>query len=264
MSSFKLLSLVLITSLVIVTGCKKQPSVINFEQAHNPASQKIMAPGLGTIGIIKEKQIFVYYLNESHRWILDKVSQFEIPENTQGVLALGMGFLGVVQDRVMYFYYLDAEHQWTRDEYVMFVLPRNYERLSTMRMPWDVGQIVVEEISGLLSFYYIDESGRWIKDETAEFVIPPKTDDYLMIGDMEIGIIKDNKLGVYQLTDEGEWVLAENMVLALPDDTQAVLSFESGIIAVLSNDILLRFFELDTMDQTWYYDESMDFVIPEL
>jgi hypothetical protein len=122
----------------------------------------------------------------------------------------------------------------------------------------------VEEIAGLLSFYYIDENGRWIKDETAEFLIPPNTDDYLMVGDMEIGIIKDNKLGVYQLSDQGTWVMAENMVLALPEDTQAVLSFEPGIIAVLSDDILLRFFELDTMDETWYYDESMDFVIPEL
>ncbi len=264
MSSFKLLSLVILVNLLIGVGCKKQPSVINIEQAHNPVSQKIMAPGLGTIGIIQEKQIFVYYLNESHRWILDKVSQFEIPENTQGVLALGMGFVGVVQDRVMYFYYLDAEHQWTRDDDVMFVLPRNYERISTMRMPWDVGQIVVEEINGLLSFYYIDESGRWIKDETAEFVIPPNSDDYIMLGDMEIGIVKDNKLGVFQLSDDGNWVMAENMILVLPENTQAVLSFEPGIVAVLSNDILIRFYELDTMEERWYSDESMDFVIPEL
>lgn len=264
MSSFKLLPLVIILSLVIGSGCKKQPSVINIEQAHNPISQKIMAPGLGTIGIIKQEQIFVYYLNESHRWILDKVSQFEIPDNTQGVLAMGMGFIGVVQDRVMYFYYLDAQHQWARDENVMFVLPRKYERISTMRIPWDVGQIVVEEIKGLLSFYYIDESGRWLKDETAEFVIPPNTDDYLMLGDMEIGTITGNKLGVYQLTEQGNWVFAENMILVLPENTQAVLSFEPGIIAVLINDILIRFFELDTMEEKWVSDESMDFVIPEL
>ncbi len=264
MSSIKRLSLVVLVSLLIVTGCKKQPSVINYEQAHNPVSQKLITPGLGTIGIIKDKQIFVYYLNESHRWILDKISQFEIPENAEGVLTLGMGFIGVVQDGVMYFYYLDAEHQWTRDEDVMFVLPRKFERISTMRIPWDVGQIVVEEISGLLSFYYIDETGRWIKDETAEFVIPPNTDDYILLGDMEIGVIKDNKLGVYQLTHEGNWVMAENMILALPEDTQAVLSFEPGVIAVLTNDILIRFFELDTMEETWYYDESMDFVVPEL
>lgn len=252
-----------LTGFLVFSGCKKQPEVINLEQAHNPKSAHIMAPGLGTIGIIEDDQLFVYYLNESHRWILDKVSQFEIPENSSGMLALGMGFLGVLQERVMHFYFLDAENQWARDDEVMFVLPQNYKRISTMRMPWDVGQIVLEESEGLLGFYYIDESGRWLRDETAGFILPAGIDDYLMLGAMEIGIIRDNKLGVFRLNDEGEWLLDDDTVLTLPSDTQAVLSFEPGTIAVLNSENTLNFYDHDPMSGKWLFDATMNFTIPE-
>lgn len=257
----KLLPL-LILALVMAYGCKKQPSSYNLEQAGNPAGYKLMAPGLGTIGIIHDNQVFVYYLNESHSWILDKVSQFEIPEKNQGLLALGMGFMGVVQDDIMHFYYLNAENQWTRDQEVKFVLPKNRKKISTMRMPWDIGQIAVEDDQGVIHFFYINEQARWVKDETALFVLPAPLDSYLMLGSMEVGVIHNNKLGVYRLDDQGEWHWIENMVLTLPDNARAVISFEPGTIAVLLDTNILRFFDMDPLAQQWVMDQSMDFAIP--
>lgn len=257
------LILIILTMLLLGVGCKKQPSAVNLEQAHNKHGQKIMAPGLGTIGVIHESQLFVYYLNESHKWILDKVSQFEIPEKNEGILALGMGFLGVVQDKVMHFYYLDAENNWVRDNEVVFVMPSKYERISTMRIPWDIGYITVENPKGVLQFYYLSEDARWVKDETVQFVLPQPLDDYMLLGGMEIAVIKDNKLGVYQLTDDAQWHFADDLVLSLPEDSKAVIAFEPGTIAVLVEDnTTLRFFDLDFMDKRWVMDPGMDFSIP--
>lgn len=263
MKNIKSIPLLLILLILIFAGCKREAPVINLEQVKNREAQKIIAPGMGTIGIIHDNEIFVYFLNESHNWILDKVSQFVIPEKSEGVLALGMGFIGVLEDQVMNFYFLNAQNQWTLDEQVMFVLPAKYEKVSVMRIPWDVGQIVIEEKPGVLNFYYLDEFGRWMRDETASFEVPGKIDDYFMLGSMEIGIISENKLGVYRLTETGEWLLIDDAVLILPENTLAVMAFEPGIMAVLNDNKMLQFYDLDPLEGLWYMDESMNFTIPD-
>lgn len=254
--SFLVLALVFTFS-----GCKKQPSSINLEQIDNPAGHKIIAPGLGSIGFIDQQQMHVYYLNESHRWVPDRVSQFDIPDKNKGLLALGMGIIGLVQNQEMNFFYLDAKHEWVKDADVILELPRRYNRISTMRIPWQVGFVAIEAPKGIVNFHYLNEDGIWQKDETAAFIIPEQTDDYIMLGNMQIGIIKDNKLGVYKLDDQGEWHFLENTVLVLPENTEAVLAFEPETIAVLRND-MLRFFEIDMNTGQWYEDKTMDLPIP--
>jgi hypothetical protein len=257
----RIIILVSFAAIVFFSGCKQQPSSVNLEQVHSKKGSKIISLGLGTIGMIQDQEIYVYFLNESHSWILDKVSQFQIPEKNQGILALGMGIIGILDDGVMNFYYMNSENLWSRDRDVMFVVPKGFNRLTSMKLPWEVGLIAVEDKKGVIGFYYLNENAHWVKDETAEFTIPPGTKDYVMIGGMEIGIISDNKLGIYQLNDLGEWQFLDGLVLSLPDNYDAVLSFEPGTIGILSGNSL-QFFEINTYNKSWVYDHTMDFLIP--
>ncbi len=248
--------------LLAISSCKTDTSSINLEQVNSEAGQKLIAPGLGSLGIIHNQKVYVYYLNESHKWILDKVSQFLIPEPNQGLLAMGMGIIGVVNDGNMKFYYLDAENQWKHDTRMTMDLPGRYQQINSMRIPWQMGFVAIEEPSGVISFYYLDENNLWTQDETARFHLPENTDDYLMLGNMKVGIIYENKLGVYELGDEGEWQFLDDMVLALPANTESVISFEAGTIAVLENNIL-HFYDLDPANRTWIRDNAMAFRVPD-
>ena len=250
-----------ITSIMLLAGCKRQPANINLEQAHSKTSANIIAPGFGTIGIIKNHEIFVYFLDRNSTWTLDNVSQFQIPENSDGVLSLGMGVMGVLQNNIMNFYYIDAQNNWSKYRDVTFETPENFKRITSMRLPWEIGFIATENRKGIISFYYLDENKKWVSDETANFGIPPDTDDYIMMGGMEIGIIKDNKLGVYQLDDFGRWQFMDDLVLSLPNSFEAVLSYEPGTIAVLKQGRMM-FHRLDITNRKWVYDPSMDFQLP--
>ncbi len=245
-------------------GCKKEESsLLNLEQVNNPRAQKIMAPGNNSIGFILDDEISFYYLTEGYVWRLDKTSTFQIPFPTQGLLSFGMGTIAVLRDNTLHFYYLDSSHQWPQTHDLILPLPSGYNRISAMRMPWQHGVAAVET-RGIVEFYYLDENKRWQKDETATFVLPSGIDDYIMLGAMDIGIISDNKLGVYRLEFDGSWVFDEDMVLRLPENTTGVLSFDPGLITVLTEDNMLYFFEADFERGFWIFDDTMNFPMPSL
>lgn len=249
------------TALVIMVACKRQPTDINLEQKDNPVAAQIITPGMSSVGVIRDGQIFVYYLNEKHVWTLDQVSQFQIPSKNEGLLALGMGTIATLHKDKLYFYYMNASHQWDQDYELTMPLPQGYTRISAMKMPWQHGAIAIEDENRVVKFYYLDEDKRWQVDETANFVLPEGIDNYIMMGAMDIAIISDNKVGIYQLDYNGQWTFRDDMVLSLPEKTQALLPFEPGVIAVLADNRLM-FFEADSEEGYWVIDDSMTFPIP--
>ncbi len=257
----KKLLFILIAALLLAASCKKQPSSFNLEQINNPDAQHILAPGMSSVGIISDGHIFVYYLTERHQWKPDNVSQFDIPPKNQGILAMGMGSIAVLEKDVLYFYYMDSSHQWNQSYELTMPLPSDYRRISAMKMPWQHGAIALEDKTGTIRFYYLDDDNRWKHDETANFSVPRGIDDYIMMGGMDIAIVSDGKLGIYELSLSGQWQFADDMVLTLPDDTRAVLSFEPGVIMTLSGDQLL-FFEADYENRYWILDDTMTFRLP--
>ena len=169
-------------------GCKRQTtSSVNIEQAGHPVASRILAPGMGTIGVIDNGKVYVYFLNEKQEWILDKLSQFEIPEDNQGLIATGMGTIGVVTGREIRFHRLDATNNWISDPRYTFRLPRKYDRIIGIRMPWEMGIIGIEN-NKMLDFYYFDDAGEWVRDETASFQIPKGVDHCFSLGDMTVAI----------------------------------------------------------------------------
>lgn len=253
--------LILVAALLLAASCNKQPSSFNLEQTNNPEAQHIIAPGMSSVGLIREGQIFVHYLTEKHEWMPDNVSQFEIPSRNQGLLAMGMGTIAVLQKDMLYFYYMDSSHQWNQSYELTMPLPSEYRRISAMKMPWQHGAVALEDKTGTILFYYLDDNKRWQHDETANFIVPQGIDDYLMLGGMNLAIISDNKLGVYELNLDGSWEFAEDMVLTLPHETRAVLSFEPGVIMTLTDNQLL-FFEVDFENRYWIMDDTMTFPLP--
>ncbi|MFP4065074.1 MAG: hypothetical protein ACLFS0_06175 [Bacteroidales bacterium] len=254
------LFLILFTA-ILATSCQKQPSSFNLEQVNNPEAQHIIAPGMSSVGIIHEDEILVYYLTESHQWMKDNISQFSIPSKNQGILAMGMGTIAVLQKDMLYFYYMDSAHQWNQDYELTMPLSEEFVRISAMKMPWQHGAIALEDHSGIIRFYYLDDNKQWKHDETANFTLPEGIEDYIMLGGMNIAIISDNKLGVYELNLDGKWEFIDDMVLSLPDETQAVLSFEPGVIMTLTDD-QLWFYEIDFENRYWIMDDTMTFPLP--
>lgn len=253
----------LVVFFMFTAACSRTDSNLNVEQAHNLQAQHILAPGMGTIGLIQNQQVYVYYLNEQHQWILDKTSQFNIPDDNNGLIALGMGNLGVVGDDQISVYRLDQENKWMQEEKYSFTLPRRYKRMLAVKMPWEMG-VLAFEMNGRLEFYYYDEQNNWNHDETASFIIPDGIDDYFSMGNMTIAVIHENKLGLYYLHPEGDWRFLDqdHLVLKLPEDQQGVIPFEPGTIALL-RDNQLNFYMLNTDEKRWVMDPAMSFYFAE-
>jgi hypothetical protein len=260
--SFKNILFTMALAIFIFSACRKQPSSINLEQVNSPKAQHILAPGMFSIGIINNGLVYVYYLDENYSWSLDRNSQFVIPDKNQGILGMGMGTIAVRHKDKLYFYNMDSALNWIENYELVMPLPSNYTRISSMRMPWQRGAIAIEDQQGVIRFYYLDENMVWQIDETANFTVPTGIENYIMMGGMEIAVVSDNKLGIYQLNHSGKWIFRDDMVLALPAGTEAVLSFEPGLIAVLTHDNTILFFEPDYENSSWIYDETMDFQIP--
>lgn len=248
--------------LFLATSCQRKPSSFNLEQVNNPEAQHIITPGMSSVGIVNNNILYVYYLNENKVWVLDKVSQFEIPEKNHGILALGMGILGILNNDELFFYYMDSSHQWNQNYEMTMLLPPGYKRLSAMRMPWQHGVVAVERPEGMINFYYLDSNEQWQKDETATFILPENIDDYVMLGAMRVGIVSENKLGFYEIGHTGEWEFQNDMVLNLPENADAIISFEPGIISILK-DNMLEFYEADTDNRYWILDDTMNFSLPQ-
>ena len=256
--------LLFIVSLIIIIylpGCSHtSPESKNLEQLDHPIASGILAPGMGTLGLIQDNYVQVFYLNEHLKWIPDKLSQFVIPEENDGLFALGMGTLGVVNNARVNFFRLDAENQWKEEKRLAFEIPPRTQRIIPVRMPWDMGIIGI--VSGkTVFFYYYDEGYGWSADETAAFRIPPGASQYFSLGNMTMAIIEGSRLGVYFLHPEGDWRLLEDLLLELPDGFEAVIPWEPGIIAILTGN-RLDFFALDLVQGLWIEDEAMSFIIP--
>lgn len=262
MITIKHLRLIPLLALLIVAGCKeKTVRSVNIEQLGNPLAEKILAPGLGTIGLINEDKVFTYFLNEEGAWMLDKLSQFNIPEDNQGLLALGLGTMGVVQDTQIHFYRLDANNEWVSEPRLTFDLPAKYDRIFSVKMPWELGLIAIA-YEGIITFYYREENGAWILDETASFALPPDILNYFSLGDMTIAVTDQNhKMGFYFLNPEGSWEFADQYVLQLPVGYQAIIPWESSIIAVLMGQGL-EFYAFTPDEGGWLNYEDMAFTLP--
>jgi len=256
-------SLLLLACMALLqTGCQRRSGAnINIEQAGHPLASRILTPGFGTVGVIDDGKVYVYhYLSEKQEWILDKLSQFMIPENNNGLITFGMGTIGVVAGRSIQFYQLDAYNNWVSNPRYTFALPKRFDRIIGVRMPWEMGMLAVEH-KGLVDFFYFDGSGEWVRDETATFRIPRGIDHCFSLGDMTMAIADGKKLGVYYLHPEGYWDFVEEFVLQLPEGYDAIIPWESGFIAVLMGNVL-EFFQLDPGNDRWLHLEDMAFMLP--
>ena len=242
-------------------GRREMPSDINLEQAHNPKAQHILAPGMGTIGIINGGSIHIYYPGEDGSWLADERSRFDIPESNRGVLAMGMGTLAVAEGGMLNFYRLDAFNKWQQEEYLSFSLPEQYNRITAMKMPWEIGVIGIER-QGIIDFYYFYDK-TWQYDPTASFVIPSGISSFYLTGDMTIAVVDGHKLGLYYLTpDEGwEFMNQDSYVLLLPDGYEGIIPYDNRTIAVL-RDSKLHFFSLDLENDRWVILTKLQFNLP--
>lgn len=237
------------------------PADINLEQAHRPAMQHIMAPGMGTIGIISDGYINIYYFDESGEWLPDKASRFSIPEDNRGVLAMGMGTIAVAHDQTLHFYRLNSYNRWQEEDYLQFRLPSKYDRLTVMKMPWEIGVLAIET-DGILEFYFFYDD-VWQQDPTASFVIPTGISDYFTIGDMTIAVIDQQKLGLYFLGPEEGWEFLDHeaFVLLLPDGYDGIMAYDRQQIGVLA-DSSLHFFAIDLERDRWISLHGLQFDLP--
>lgn len=254
----------LFVAIVALTSCRPSTSSINLEQAHNEPAQHILSPGLGWLGIIQDQEVSLFYFTRNYTWEIDNVHPFPIPAKNDGLLGMGLGSIGVVHKGILELYIQDQNGEWIRDERYALELPRGYRRIFTVKQEWELAYVAME-FDGHIEFYYFnEEAARWQQDETATFTLPPGIEDYFPMGNMTIAIVSDNKLGLYYLHPEGDWVFAEDYVLRLPEHRLGVIPFEPGIIAVLEpwNDTRrLQFYQLDISSDMWIIEEAMNFYL---
>jgi hypothetical protein len=247
----------------LLTSCGNKQSFKNLDVVAYPDAQHIVAPGMNSIGIIKDELVYIYYFTESGVWDLDQDSQFIIPPKNEGLLTPGMGTFAIVRDDLLYFFNMDASMRWDGNYELTMPLPDDFIRLSAMKMPYQRGVIAIENSNNTVDFFYLDEEKMWQKDETATFALPEGIDNYLMLGSMDLAIISENKLGIYRLNLSGDWVFQDDLVLTLPEGFDAVLAYEPGVISVLKDGVL-QFFEVDFENRYWLLDDLMNFKLPEL
>ncbi len=257
------LALSLAFTAVCFLSCRRDAPTpgINLEQVHRPAMQNIVAPGMGTIGIISDGYINIYYFDESGDWLPDQASRFKIPEGNNGVLAMGMGTIAVVQDQMLHFYQLNAFNRWQEEDYLKFRLPSKYDRLMAMKMPWEIGVMAIET-DGILEFFFFYDDA-WQHDPTASFVIPTGISDYYPAGDMTIVVVDQHKLGLYFLSPEEGWEFMDHeaFVLLLPDEYRGIIPYDRHKIAVLV-DNSLHFFAIDLEHDRWISVSALQFDLP--
>ncbi len=246
---------------IILFGCApRRPENINVEQAHNPAAQHLIAPGFFTIGVIHDGIIDIYFQDNDLDWKVDDRSQFIIPENNEGVLAMGLGVFAVVINNSLHFYSINDQNQWEEEEHLRFSLPRRYDRLTAMRMPWQVSAIGIES-GGVVDFYFLEEE-VWEKDDAASFVIPDDIQAYYPIGEMTIAIADKEKLGLYYFAeDEWDFMDHDPFILSLPEDHQGIIPMDDRYIGIL-NDEKIDFYQLDLANDRWVTLTGLHFELP--
>ena len=232
----------------------------NLELTRHENASRLLSPGMGTIGLIENDSLKIFYLNEYFLWQEDPASGFAIPVPNDGLLAMGSGMIALKTGRNLSFFRMTDDFHWENLQGYDFPLPRKYSHIMAVRMPWEMGVIAIET-GGFLDFYYHDEVLGWQLDETARIAVPEGIIQYFSLGGMTVAIVDRGLLGVYYLHAAGDWRFLDEHVLELPPGYEAVLPYEPGIIAVLLDNRLV-FHELDLENEVWIVDEAMDFVLP--
>ena len=248
-------------ALVLVISCTpRRPGDINAEQIHNPATQQYISPGFGTLGLIRDGVITIHYQDHNSIWHVDEMSQFAIPEGNEGVLAMGLGVFGVVMGNNLHFYSINDQNEWEEEENLRFRLPRRYDRLTSMRMPWQIGGVGIEN-GGVVEFHFLDEE-KWEKDTEATFVIPDDIRAYYPLGEMTIAIADEEKLGLYFHAD-GEWDFMDHdsFVLSLPEGHKGIIPMDDRFIGILDEE-KVDFYQLDVANDRWVRLTGLHFELP--
>jgi len=261
---FRTLTLSLLLLLALASCRPKGTPDINLELVRHPAAHKIISPGLGWLGLIEDREVYMFYFTRNYIWEVDNVNPFVIPEKNQGLLGMGLGSIGVVNNHQLELFIQGQNGQWEKDERYTLDLPRGYQRIFTVKQEWELAYVGME-FAGRIEFYYFDdEANKWLHDETATFMLPPGIEDYFSMGNMTIAVVSEHKLGLYYLHSEGDWVFAEDYVLRLPENRLAVIPFEPGIIAVMEpygEDTRMQFYQLDITSDMWIIEEAMNFYL---
>lgn len=249
-------------AVLLLGGCRSEtPPNINLEQTHNLQTQHIIAPDNGTIGIISNGAVDMYYHDNKDGWVADQAARFLIPENNKGILSMGMGTIGVVIDDILTFFRIDAFNQWQKQELLGFKLPKRYDRLVSMHMPWEIGVLGVEH-DGMVDFYFFYD-GEWHHDPTSRFTVPSGITSYYPTGDMTIAIVDKTKLGLYFLGPEDGWTFMDhdNFILRLHEDYKGIIPMGKSRMAVLEGQSL-NFYALDLENDRWVVHSDLKFDLP--
>lgn len=255
----KLLLLAVLTSLVFAS-CKKEQKPVNLELKGFPTASRLIGPGLGTLGLIQDRMIYVHYLSSDLDWKLDRLSTFEIPEQAEGVIALGMGYIGVLEDNVMKMYFLDNDNEWKNFEGADFTIPSSYKRIFGVKMSYEMGMIALEN-NGKLFFYYLDEDLSWKLDETATFVIPEKTRQVFALGNMIVGLVMENDVVfAYLHPRENKWEIDYSFNVKMPRNFEAIIPIETDMFGML-RDGVVYLYAVDEQTGNWIYDARVKFPV---
>ncbi len=247
---------------LLFAGCAQNKTAnINLAQSHNPSAHHILAPGMGTIGIIQEGRMEVFYQDEEGQWLPDPASGFTLPKNNNGILSMGAGTIAVQEGKTLNFYRMGSDNLWNKETAYSFELPRAFDRLTAMKMPWEMG-IVGVETGRVIDFYYFAD-GKWEVDPTASFVIPEGMQEVHPLGDMTLAVVDGKKAGLYFLSPEAGWTFMDYnpFVLLLPTEQKAVIPYDQHTLAVRTNNDLL-FFQLDLDEDRWIVRKDLQFELP--
>jgi len=249
-----------LAAILVISCTPRRPGNINAEQVHNPAAQQLISPGFGTMGVIHNGILDIYYQDDQAAWHVDGMSQFIIPEGNEGVIAMGLGIFGVVINSSLHFYSINDQNEWEEEEHLRFDLPRRYDRLTAMRMPWQIGAIGIET-RGVVDFYFLAEE-KWDKDPQASFVIPEEIKSYYPLGEMTIAIRDEQKLGLYfYAEDEWDFMDHDPFILLLPEGHKGIIPMDNRFIGILDEE-KVDFYQLDMANDRWVTLSGLHFELP--
>ncbi len=239
----------------------ERPANINLEQAHNPLAQHILAPGFGTMGLIGDGAIHVYFQDEEGRWIVDEGSRFDLPVRNRGVIAMGMATIGVAEGRMMNFYRISDNEKWEMIEGLSFELPRRFDRLLSMNLNWEMALLGV--VTGDQTVFYYYDGTEWLEDDSI-FISPKGIEAHYPMGDMTLVIRDREKLGLYYHVPGEGWEFFDHdpYVMLLPEEgVDGLIPVETRMLSLLKDGVL-SFYQLDLTNERWNLLTGSDFELP--
>lgn len=239
----------------------ERPANINLEQTHNPLAQHILAPGFGTMGLIGDGAIHVYFQDEAGRWIVDEGSRFDLPARNRGVISMGMATIGVAEGRMLNFYRISDNEKWEMVEGLSFELPRRFDRLLSMNLNWEMALLGV--VTGNQTVFYHYDGTEWQEDDSI-FISPEGIEAHYPMGDMTLVIRDRKKVGLYyHVPGEGwEFFDYDPYVMLLPEGgVDGLIPVETRMLSLLKDGVL-SFYQLDLTNERWNLLDGSDFELP--